>query len=137
MVQVGLDAEMPPTAGVISYVTPIVQETTRTATARVVLDNAAGRWRPGMFVVGVVEVSRHEAAVAVPRSALFSLHNETVVFVQDEHGFEIRTVRVGAMDDQSAEILTGLAAGDHFVSQGGFTLKAELEKSSFGHGHAH
>ena len=123
--------------GRISYVTPIVEETTRTATARVVLDNAAGKWRPGMFVVGSVEVSRHEAAVAIPRAALFMLHDQEIVFIQDEHGFEVRAVHTGARDGQYAEILEGLHAGDRFVSAGGFTLKAELEKASFGHGHAH
>jgi cobalt-zinc-cadmium efflux system membrane fusion protein len=123
--------------GKITYVTPVVEESTRTATARVVLDNADGRWRPGMFVIGVVEVSRREVGVAVPRSALFTLHGETVVFIQDEHGFEARPVHGGATDNKMAEILEGLEAGEQFVSAGGFTLKAELEKGSFGDGHAH
>ena len=123
--------------GKITYVTPVVEESTRTATARVVLDNADGRWRPGMFVIGVVEVSRREVGVAVPRSALFTLHGETVVFIQDEHGFEARPVHGGATDNKMAEILEGLGAGEQFVSAGGFTLKAELEKGSFGDGHAH
>ena len=137
LVRVRVDGELTEAEGRISYVTPIVQETTRTASARVVLDNEAGKWRPGMFVVGLVEIARHEVAVAIPRTALFTLHDEIVVFIQDEHGFEARHVRTGAMDSISAEILEGIHAGDRFVSQGGFTLKAELEKSSFGHGHAH
>ena len=123
--------------GEITYVTPVVEESTRTATARVVMDNADGRWRPGMFVVGRVEVSRRNVEVAVPRSALFTLHGETVVFIQDEHGFEAREVTVGETDVTSAEILTGLRPGDGYVSDGGYTLKAELEKGKFGEGHAH
>lgn len=123
--------------GEITYVTPVVEESTRTATARVVMDNPDGSWRPGMFVVGRVEVSRRDVAVSVPRTALFNLHGETVVFIQDEHGFEAREVTVGETDIASAEILAGLHAGEIFVSEGGFTLKAELEKGSFGDGHAH
>jgi len=138
-VWVHADDGAPPAEGVISYVTPIVRETTRTASARVVLDNADGRWRPGMFVVGEVEVARHDAAVAVPRSALFTVEGRAAVFVADRDGdgFLVRPVTVGVQDAALAEITAGLAPGETFVARGGFTLKAELEKASFGHGHAH
>ena len=137
MVRIHADDETHVAHGEITYVTPVVEESTRTATARVVMENKDGNWRPGMFVVGRVEVSRREVGVAVPRTALFTLHGETVVFIQDEHGFEAREVLVGEKDITSAEILEGLHAGEIFVSEGGFTLKAELEKGSFGDGHAH
>ncbi len=137
MVQVRVDDDGPVSEGRITYVTPIVEEATRTATARVVLDNKAGNWRPGMFVVGSVEISHEEVGLAIPRAALFTLHDEIIVFIQEEDGFEARHVQTGAMDLTNVEILDGLTSGDRFVSQGGFTLKAEIEKGSFGHGHAH
>jgi cobalt-zinc-cadmium efflux system membrane fusion protein len=137
VVRIHADHETLVAQGEITYVTPVVEESTRTATARVVMENKEGNWRPGMFVVGRVEVSRRDVGVAVPRTALFTLHGETVVFIQDEHGFEAREVVVGETDITSAEILEGLHAGEIFVSEGGFTLKAELEKGSFGDGHNH
>jgi cobalt-zinc-cadmium efflux system membrane fusion protein len=138
-VWVHADDHHAPAEGEITYVTPIVRESTRTASARVVLDNAAGRWRPGMFVVGEVEVARDEVAVAVPRTALLTVEGSTAVFVADRDGdgFLVRPVTVGATDAAMAEITAGLAPGETYVAQGGFTLKAELEKASFGHGHAH
>lgn len=122
---------------VIHYVAPVVDESTRTSIARAVLDNADGRWRPGMFVTVLVETGTRRVPVTVPESALFNLDGETVVFTADEHGFEVREVQTGAAGDGHVEILSGLQAEEVVVVKGGFTLKAELEKSSFGHGHNH
>jgi cobalt-zinc-cadmium efflux system membrane fusion protein len=130
--------EAQPDHGVIGYVTPIVDETTRTATARVVLPNPDGRWRPGMFVRGRVLVDRAAAAVAVPRTALQMLDGRTVVFVRTDEGFLPRTVSVGREGEVDVEIVRGLAAGERYVRRGGFTIKAELGRESLGHaGHAH
>lgn len=123
--------------GTISYVTPIVDPHTRTATARVVLSNKDKSWRPGMFVTARVLIERVEAPVVVPETALHTLEDDTVVFVQTDEGFEPRPVTVGRRDAHHIEIKAGLAAGERYVSHGGFTLKAELGKGSFGHGHAH
>lgn len=125
------------TRGTISYVTPIVNEKTRTATARVVLPNPRGEWRPGMFITGRIVVHDDTVPVAVTRTALHTLAGRTVVFVETEEGFAPRPVDVGRQDQEHAEILGGLAAGERYVSVGGFTLKAELGKDSFGDGHAH
>lgn len=121
----------------ISYVTPIVDEHTRTATARLVLTNKNSFWRPGMFVTGKVLIENTEVPLAVPRSALHTYEGSTVVFVVTEEGFEPRPVILGRSGETHIEILDGLAADIQYVSQGGFTLKAELGKSAFGDGHGH
>lgn len=123
--------------GTISYVTPVVSEQTRTATARVVLPNRDGRWRPGMFVTGKIIIAKENASIAIPRTALHTFEGRTVVFLETPEGFIPQPVRTGRMDTNRAEILQGLSAGDRYVSVGGFTLKAELGKESFGEGHAH
>jgi len=123
--------------GTISYVTPIVDERTRTATARVVLENRDARWRPGMFVTARVLIERAEVPVAVPVTALHDLEESTVVFVETAEGFAPQPVSTGRRSQTEVEILAGLEAGARYVSRGGFTLKAELGKGSFGHGHAH
>ncbi|MGR3218380.1 MAG: efflux RND transporter periplasmic adaptor subunit, partial [Candidatus Anammoxibacter sp.] len=46
--------DIPETVGKISYVTPFLNEKTRTATARVILPNPDGYWKPGLFVTGRV-----------------------------------------------------------------------------------
>jgi len=123
--------------GRISYITPVVDERTRTATARIVLPNPEGRWRPGMFVTGRVLIESIDVPVAVPRTALHTLNEETVIFVQEDEGFVATDVVTGRASDTHVEVLSGIEAGTPYVSHGGFTLKAELGKASFGDGHAH
>ena len=124
-------------AGSISYISPVLEESSRTATARVVLDNRSGRWKPGMFVTGKVELDRLQAPVVVSAGAVFTVHEHPVVFIRVHDGFEPREVRIGAENGSLVQILSGLEPGEQYVSEGGFTLKAELEKSSFDDGHNH
>jgi cobalt-zinc-cadmium efflux system membrane fusion protein len=127
----------PPVTGAISYVAPVVDEETRTALARVVLPNPGGAWRPGTFITARILLDSFVVPVAVPRTALQHFEDQDVVFVQTPEGFMPRPVTVGRSDENTLEIVSGLAAGEMYVSQGGFTLKAELGKGSFGGGHAH
>lgn len=123
--------------GTISYVSPIVDEDTRTATARIVLANPEGLWRPGLFVTAVVELERVEAAVAVPRTALEQVEGSTVVFVRGQDGFAPRPVTFGLQGRDLVEVTSGLEAGVSYVTQGGFTLKSELAGEELGGGHGH
>jgi cobalt-zinc-cadmium efflux system membrane fusion protein len=129
--------DMPEAEGIVSYVTPVVDEGTRTATARIVLDNPEGFWRPGMFATAEVTVEQVDAEIAVPVSALHSLGEQTVVFVQDSDGFRPRPVTLGPRDAQWAEVEEGLSPGETIVVQGGFTVKSELLRSQLGGGHGH
>jgi cobalt-zinc-cadmium efflux system membrane fusion protein len=123
--------------GTISYITPVVDEATRTATARVVLSNESGRWRPGMFVTAEILIDRVDADIAIPKTALQTLDEHTVVFVETDVAFEARAVTLGRAGGQLVEVLSGLAPGERYVRRGGFTLKAELGKAALGDGHAH
>jgi cobalt-zinc-cadmium efflux system membrane fusion protein len=121
----------------IDYVSPVVDEATRTATARVVMANHDLHWRPGMFATARVLVNETPVPVAVPPSAVLLVDGRSSVFVQTGDGFVPRPVTLGRATDELVEIAGGLAPGETFVVRNGFTLKAELEKASFGDGHAH
>lgn len=124
--------------GRIDYVSPTVEEATRTATARVVIGNPEHLWRPGLFITGVVEVGAKEVAVLVPLSALQEIEGRTCVFVLTPEGFVPRPVRVGRRDERAAEVVAGLRPGERYAASGAFALKSELLKASFaGEGHAH
>ena len=127
---------LPEVTAEISYITPIVNEKTRTAVARVVIPNPAGIWRPGMFIMARILLNSSEVPVAVPLTALQVLHGQEVVFVETAEGFRPRPVTQGRAGVDSVEIVAGLVPGEMYVTQGGFTLKAELGKESFDvHGH--
>ncbi|MCC6847363.1 MAG: efflux RND transporter periplasmic adaptor subunit [Deltaproteobacteria bacterium] len=133
-VRVSAGSGGPEAEGAISYVTPVLDQPTRTATARVVLANQDGRWRPGMFVT-VRILAPLDVAVAVPPAALQSLANEQVVFVETAEGFVPRVVRVGRAAAEAVEILAGLAPGERYISANAFLAKAELGKGSAEHAH--
>lgn len=121
--------------GVIGYIGPVVGETTRAATARVVLPNRDMRWRPGMFVTGRVVTSEHRAAVAVQDAAVQRIEGRECVFVENGDGFVTRPLTLGATDGEWSEVLAGLKPGERYVSRGAFVLKSELQKSEAGHDH--
>lgn len=128
---------IPSVVGTIAWVGPLVGEETRTAKARVVLANPEGTLRPGLFVTARVTVGSIAAGLVAPKSALQTFEDRTVLFVQTGEGFVPQPVEIGRRNTTSVEILAGLAAGQTYVSEGAFTLKAQLSKSAFGDGHNH
>lgn len=127
----------PATQGKVTYVSPVVDEETRSGLARVALPNPEGAWKPGMFVNGELVLSEVEVPVLVPQTALQSLEGRAVVFVREGDGFEARPVVVGRSNELHAELTDGLHAGDEYVSAGAFALKAHLGKSNLDDGHNH
>lgn len=126
------------TEGTIDYVTPQMREATRSATARVVLDNPDGRWRPGQFITALVQVDQAQADVVIPESALQTVEQELVVFVLTDEGFEPRPVRLGRRAEGKVEIEAGLRPGERYAATNTFTLKAEYGRDALeGAGHVH
>jgi multidrug efflux pump subunit AcrA (membrane-fusion protein) len=127
--------------GKISYVGPIVGEKTRTALARVVLDNTSGELRPGTFVTAEVLVDKAAAKVVVPKEIIHDINDEPTVFIKSDHGLEPRIVTLGRANDINVEIVSGLTPGEQIITKNSFRLKAELEKvaggAHAGHGHVH
>jgi len=117
--------------GVVSYLSPIVDESTRTATARIVVDNEGGAWPPGLLVTAALDLEPIDVGVAVARDAVQTLDGGTgVLFVPVDDGFETTRVETGHSDATSIEIRKGLVQGQQYVAKGAFVLKSELAKSS-------
>lgn len=126
--------EGPDAEGVISYLTPAVDQVTRTATARVVLENAERKFLPGMFVTAHT-LDALEAAVSVPRDAIQSFEGQPSVFVETAGGLAPRAVTLGREGETRVEVLSGLAAGERIAVANTFLLKAELAKAEAEHEH--
>ena len=125
--------------GKITMVTPFVDAATRSATARVVLDNSDGRWTPGTFVTGLISTSEENVAVVVPRDAVQTIEGRDLVFIEHEGAFEMIPVTLGKADRTQVEILEGLKSGARYVAEGAYQLKATVITSNLGShaGHGH
>ena len=121
----------------IEFVSPQLGERTRTGRARIVVEDAGERLRPGMFVTVFSTPADALPALRVPVSALQTIEGETVVFCAEGDAFRAQRVEVGARSARFAEITSGLTPGAIVVTEGAFALKAELQKGEFGDGHAH
>ncbi|CAM3662228.1 efflux RND transporter periplasmic adaptor subunit [Litorimonas haliclonae] len=121
----------------VAFILPIINETSRTATARVILDNPNGNLRPGQFVTADISVGESQVVLRVPLASVQTVEKKASVFVPVEGGFAPQNVTIGSESGGYVEIRSGLRAGDRFVSEGAFTLKAQLEKDAFGDDHGH
>jgi cobalt-zinc-cadmium efflux system membrane fusion protein len=122
--------------GKIVFISPLGTGATQTITARVLLDNAAGLWAPGLYVRADVAAARTEVALGVPASALQELEETgQSVFVETADGFAPKSVKTGRNDGKVVEIVSGLEAGARVVAEGSFVLKAEQGKGAAEHGH--
>jgi len=120
--------------GTISYVTPVVDPATRTATARIVLPNPDGRWRPGLFVTATI-LTPVRAATVIPHDAIQTVEGKPSVFVAEGERFEPREVVIGRMGRTNVEVISGLGAGERYAAERSFLVKAELTKGEAGHEH--
>ncbi|WP_158681635.1 efflux RND transporter periplasmic adaptor subunit [Microbulbifer pacificus] len=106
------------------------------ARARVMVSNTDGRWMPGIFVRGRVQLEKKTVALVVDNRALQELDGDSVVFVQIKPGhFEAQSVQLGERGSAYSEVRTGLRPGERYVVDNSYLLKAELEKSAAGHAH--
>jgi len=122
------------TDGKVVYVAPF-GSSNQTLAARVLLDNAERKWPPGLYVTAEVTLATTSISLTVSSDALQTMAERTVVFVQNDDGFEPRAVRLGRSDGEISEVLAGLAPGDIYATRNSFILKAELGKGEAEHGH--
>ena len=121
--------------GTVTYISTLIGGQTRTATARVELDNADNKWRPGMFVNVELIAEEITVPVAVSMNAIQTFRDWSVVFGRYDQFFEVRPLELGRSDGDNVEVLSGLTAGEVYASGNSFALKAELGKAGASHDH--
>ncbi|MBL0011560.1 MAG: efflux RND transporter periplasmic adaptor subunit [Nitrosomonas sp.] len=121
--------------GIVTYISTLIGGQTRTATARVELDNQAGKWRPGMFVNAELVAEEIQVPVAVSVAAIQTLRDWSVVFGRYDQYFEVRPLELGRSDGEMVEVLKGLTQGDQYAGGNSFAIKAELGKAGASHDH--
>jgi cobalt-zinc-cadmium efflux system membrane fusion protein len=109
--------------GRVSVVSDAVDPATRTLHVRVILPNADGLIKPGLF--GAIRLLRSSAqGILVPSSAVIREGDSAYIFVSRGNGRFVRSdVKLGRAVDGTLEIVSGLNAGDTIVSDGALLLR--------------
>ena len=114
-----------PISGTITFISPTLQATRRTATVEVRIDNSEGTLKPGMFAKVTVPIKVHTDALLIPRGSLIENVNTKTqtVFVIKNNVSRRRIVEIGLVRGSEAEVISGLIEGEAVVTAGQHSLK--------------
>jgi cobalt-zinc-cadmium efflux system membrane fusion protein len=121
--------------GRVTYIDPRVDPATRTAKVRIEVPNRDMSLRLGMYVNVSFETPGTGRQTLVPRDAVQSVGDRSVVYVSvdgDEGRFLERPVKLGPAVGESVEVLEGLKPGERVVVAGTFFLRGEAARSRSG-----
>ncbi|MCU4676514.1 efflux RND transporter periplasmic adaptor subunit [Catenovulum sp. 2E275] len=90
---------------------------------------------PGLMISAQVITHTETVALKVNNKAIQEIDGQPVVFIKQGQTFTPTPVTIGLKDQQYSQILSGLAAGQTYVSTNSYLLKAELGKSAAEHSH--
>lgn len=116
----------------ITFIDPVINPSTRTATVRTTINNQNQLLKPEMFLEGTINTtSSNNVSVLVPKSAVLWTGERSVVYVKSPDlltpSFEFREVTLGESNGTSYTILDGLTNGDEVVTNGAFVIDASAQ----------
>jgi RND family efflux transporter MFP subunit len=117
----------------VSLVNPVVDRSNGTFKVTLEMANPQGTLRPGTFARVRLKTGGFSGAMLLPRRGLLSEDGEHYVFVARGDSAVKVSVQVGAVENDTAQILAGLTAGDRVVTigQGGLKQGAKIKPVSF------
>jgi cobalt-zinc-cadmium efflux system membrane fusion protein len=119
--------------GRVTFVSPVLDETTRLVPVIVALDNTGGTWRVGETVnVSILVPASGDRSIAVPSAAVQMIEDKPFVFVRTPTGFRATPVTLGRTNGGQVSVTSGLTGSERIASTNSFTLKAELGKGARG-----
>lgn len=125
--------------GKVSFVEPVLQETTRTVKVRVEIANPKGLLMPGMYADVRFDHDMGEGLL-IPESAVLRTGARAMAFrTLPEGHFEPVEVELGGRFGERFEVKGGLEEGDEVVVSGNFLIDSEsrLKAATSAMGHHH
>ena len=115
-VTVTIDALGRDYAGKIIFVSPAMDEDSKSYKVRISLDTSDNTVKAGLFAHTAVDILQRPQTIFVPQSAVLTRNGEQYVFVLLPDGtVEKRVVKIGLLNDAFEEILEGIAEGEKVV----------------------
>jgi RND family efflux transporter MFP subunit len=94
--------------GKVAYVSPAVDQATRTFAVEALVDNADRQLKPGFFAKGVVLTRVDDNVLAVPEDAISTLAGVSTVYVIENSKARQQQITLGARKDKLVEVTSGL-----------------------------
>ncbi len=117
--------------GKISFIDPVINATTRVASARIEMENPGLRLKPEMFVSAEIKTHLNNGtAIIIPKSAVLWTGERSVVYIKttaEEIGFMLQEVTLGPSLGDAYIIKNGLTEGMEIVTNGTFTVDAAAQ----------
>lgn len=99
--------------GYITYVSPAMDDTTKTYVVRITLAQPDTKLRGGMFAQSSIDVLQKPDTLFIPKDALTEQDGKAqVCVIRPDDTIELRTVTTGLRNDDYIEITDGLDDGD-------------------------
>ncbi len=119
--------------GKVSYLYPMLNDTSRTLQVRIELANKGNRLRPGMYA-NIVFTGQTYEALSVSTESIIATGKRKIVIVKEGHlkesgGYRPVEITTGQERDSHTEILSGLSEGEQVVASGQFLLDSEASLS--------
>lgn len=117
----------------VTFIDPVLDQSTRTTIVRAELNNKSGKLRPGMFAQGAVKstLSNKKKFLMVPKSAVLWTGKKAVVYLKEDHGktfaFHYRQITLGEDTGPYFVVADGLNEGDEVVTNGTFKIDAAAQ----------
>lgn len=113
--------------GKVAHVAPVLDPATRTAQIEVDIDNPQFRLKPGMYAKVSFTVDKRENALVIPMVALVDVGGNRGVFMtregQQGQVANFKKIDIGLVDQNLAEVTSGLSEGEIVVTTGAAALR--------------
>lgn len=104
--------------GVLTQLSPAINEETRTFSGYIVIDNPDLKLRPGMFAKADVVTVRKDSVLSIPKDIIKNRRGGKLVYTVARNSADEKVVHTGISDDKYIEIEKGLEPGDKVVIKG-------------------
>jgi len=102
--------------GEVAYVSPAIDQATRTFSVEALVQNTDGRLKPGFFAKGAVSTHLDENVPAVSLDAVSTLAGVSSVYVIEDGKIRQQTVALGTQSGKLVEIAQGLKGDEKLAA---------------------
>ncbi len=99
--------------GELIYVSPAIDDTNKSYTVRIALNESPDVIKAGLFAHGQIDILQKSDTLFVPKEAVINQNGKMIVFVvKSDNTVEQREVKIGLLNDEFEEIISGINDGE-------------------------